>query len=170
VMEGSCVKIDPNLCYNRFITTNSEFKLPVDIDSKTQRRFLEVGTYQFLFQILLDKLPLTTGAEKLCLDYNVTLTDVISFPCETVHYVLGHEHPQFVFGNQNIYSPISTISISEALIPDKIITEETNERPTEYFIQLSFFDQSIEVIDYDIEFDESILFRKGSKLRIKIIR
>ena len=45
------------------------------------------------------------------------------------------------------------------LIPDKIITEETNEQPTEYLIHLSLFDQSIEVIDYDIEFDELILFR-----------
>ena len=76
---------------------------------------------------------------------------------------MDHEHPQFTFGDKNIYSPISTVSIANELIPDKIITEETNERPTEYLIHLSLFDQSIEVIDYDIEFDELILFRKGSK-------
>ncbi|KAK8860731.1 hypothetical protein M9Y10_012396 [Tritrichomonas musculus] len=168
-MEGSYVEIDPELCFDHYISDNSTFELPVDIDTKTLRRFQQIAQDQFMFQVLIDKLPLTLENQKLCLGNNVTLTNIISFPCETIHYILDHNHPQFDFGNQYIYSPTSTISIANELIPDKIITEETNERPTEYFIQLSSFDQSKEVIDHDIDFNESILFRKGSKLRLKIV-
>ena len=81
-MEGSFVAVDPDLCFDHYIFDNSTFELPVDIDSKTQRRFLQIAQDQFMFQVLIDKLPLTLENQKLCLGNNVTLTNIISFPCE----------------------------------------------------------------------------------------
>ena len=45
-----------------------------------------------MFQVLLDRLPLTLGNQKICLGNNVTLTNIISFPCETIHYILDQNY------------------------------------------------------------------------------
>lgn len=167
VMEGSYVEIDPELCFDRYISDNSPFELLVDIDTRSFKRFKQVGQDQFMFQVLIDRLPLTLENQKLCLGNNVTLTNIISFTCETIHYILDQNHPQFVFEDQHIYSPSSTISISSDLIPDEIFTEDQNENPKEVYIMTN--PKEVKgVVTYDLDFTESILFRKGSKLRLKI--
>ena len=104
---------------------------------------------------------LTNSTTSVLVQPNVRFSAAVAFQAPSLYIQLTKDNPVFNL-EAGVYGT-SKFSIANELIPYKIIPEETNERRTMYFIHLSLFDQSIEVIDYDIEFDESILFRKGSK-------
>ncbi|KAK8866413.1 hypothetical protein M9Y10_009375 [Tritrichomonas musculus] len=169
VAEKSFIKIDDDLLFDTVQPSNTN--IPIDQTSFNNCCFInyEYSNSQWFALFTIKNYKLTDDHTSVLVKPNVSLNATsYSSPLQVLNIQLNNLNPVYTLPT-GIYGE-SIFSISNELIPDKIITEEANEQPTEYFIQLSSFDQSKEVIDYDIEFDESILFRKGSKLRIKFVR
>ena len=168
VAEKSFIKIDDDLLFDTVQSSNTN--IPIDQTSFNNCCFInyEYSNYQWFALFTIKNYKLTDDHTSVLVKPNVSLNATsYSSPLQVLRIQLTKSNPVYTL-QTGIYGE-SSFTISNELIPDKIITSENNDIPIEYFIQLSSFDQSKEVIDYDIDFGESIFFRKGSKLRLKIV-